>query len=111
MIIKPGVIAISFLLITSCKYDKVEPDNIAASGYPEAVGNILVNKCSTSGCHNSISRSVAGGLDFSSWNALFEGGRNGTSVIPFSAENSYMLYSVNTDTSRGPALTPTMPLY
>jgi DNA-binding beta-propeller fold protein YncE len=40
---------------------------------------------------------------------MFDGGRNGSSVIPFSVDYSYMLYSVNTDTNRAPVLTPTMP--
>ena len=40
---------------------------------------------------------------------MFDGGRNGTSVIPYSVDNSYMLYSVNTDSTQGPVLLPTMP--
>jgi DNA-binding beta-propeller fold protein YncE len=92
----------------SCKYDKVEftPD---ASGYPPNIANIMVKKCATAGCHNAQSRSACGGLDFSSWEKMFEGGRNGTSVIPYSTDYSYMLYSVNTDSTRGPRLLPTMP--
>src|SRR5687767_7381369 len=92
----------------SCTYEKVKepaPDN----GYPENISSILVNKCATEGCHNSISRNSAAGLDFTNWEKMFEGGRNGTSVIPFSADNSFMLYTVNIDTNRGPVLLPTMP--
>lgn len=70
----------------------------------------MVNKCATSGCHNSISRANAGGIDFSSWDKMFEGGRNGSSVIPFSPDYSYLLYFINTDSLRGPTLLPTMPL-
>ena len=91
----------------SCSYDKV---SIAPeTGYPENIENILVNKCATDGCHNSISRSAAAGLDFSTWDVMFEGGRNGTSVIPYSTDYSFLLYTVNTDTSKGPVLSPTMP--
>ena len=96
----------------SCKHDTVEipitaqPQN---SGYPDSIANIIVNKCATSGCHNSLSRGVAGGLDYTTWESMYDGGRNATSVIPYNAENSYLLYSVNTDSTRGPRLLPTMP--
>lgn len=108
-----GILFFLVIIITySCKYDKLElpsPPLVVENGYPEEVGKILVNKCATAGCHNSLSRGVAGGLDFSTWDQMFDGGRNGTSVIPFSIDNSYMLYSVNTDTLLGPTLIPTMP--
>ncbi len=98
---------ILFVSLFSCKHEKVEthPD----TGYPEEVSKILVNKCATEGCHTPLSRSTSGGLDFSTWELMFEGGRNGTSVIPYSVDYSYLLYSVNTDTLRGPVLIPTMP--
>lgn len=94
--------------ISSCAYDKLE-EPAPGSGYPQAVSAILVNRCAIQGCHNSLSRNSVGGLDFTTWEKMFEGGRNGTSVIPFAADNSFMLYSVNTDTLRGPVLLPTMP--
>jgi DNA-binding beta-propeller fold protein YncE len=100
-------------LFFGCKYDKLEdtigPPLYAESGYPTEIDNILTTKCATSGCHNSASRDVAGGLDFSTWDQMFDGGRNGTAIIPFSPENSYLLYSVNTDSTQGPILLPTMP--
>lgn len=104
----------AFLFLLGCKYDTVEVpttpiDPVAISNYPQEIGNILVNKCATSGCHNSLSRAYAGGLDFTTWDLMFDGGRNGTAVIPYSVENSYLLYSVNTDTLLGPVLLPTMP--
>ena len=96
-----------FSLVISCTYDKIEP--VAVTGYPKAVENILVTKCANEGCHNPQSRSAAAGLDFSTWDLMFDGGRNGTSVIPYSVDYSFMLYTVNTDTNRGPVLLPTMP--
>lgn len=93
----------------SCKYDTVEPAVIDNSGYPEDVAKILVTKCANPSCHSSVGRDDVGGLDFTSWDLLFDGGRNGSSVIPFSPEYSYLLYSVNTDSTRGPRLQPTMP--
>ncbi len=91
----------------SCKYDKVEP--VAKHGYPADVAKILVNKCATEGCHNTVSRITSAGLDFSTWELMFDGGRNGTSVIPYSVDYSFMLYTVNTDPNRAPVLLPTMP--
>ena len=94
--------------ITSCTYDKVE-EPAPGNGFPTEVSAILVNKCATQGCHNTASRNSVAGLDFSTWEKMFEGGRNGGSVIPYAEGNSFMLYSINTDTSRSPVLLPTMP--
>lgn len=95
-------------LFSSCVDNHVEePDT---SGYPENVAAIINNKCATVGCHNDISYGNAGGIDLSSWNRLFDGGRSGSSVIPYSTDYSFLLYFVNTDTTRGPALLPTMPI-
>ena len=91
----------------SCTYNHTEV--IPSTGYPEDVKKILVNKCATAGCHNSTSRITSGGLDYSTWDLMFEGGRNGTSIIPFSKDYSFMLYTINTDTNRGPVMQPTMP--
>jgi DNA-binding beta-propeller fold protein YncE len=99
---------ILFFFLSSCTYDKLEepaPDN----GYPEQIANIITTKCATEGCHNTISRNSVSGLDYSSWDKMFEGGRNGGSVIPYAPAESYMLYAVNTDSLKGPMLTPTMP--
>jgi len=98
---------ILFAASLSCTHDKVE--TLPDTGYPEAVSNILVSKCATEGCHTPTSRYAAAGLDYSTWDEMFDGGRNGNSVIPFSVDYSYMLYSVNTDTLKGPVLLPTMP--
>ena len=84
-----GLIILLFLF-GSCTYDK-QVDPLEGSGYPTEVGKIIVNKCATAGCHNSLSRANAGGLDFSTWDLMFEGGRNGSSVIPFSTDYSYCL--------------------
>ena len=103
------IILFLFVLIGlySCTYEKEEQN--PESNYPPAVADILVKKCATSGCHNNLSRGNAGGLDFTTWDVMFDGGRNGSSVIPFSPQYSYLLYSVNTDSTLGPVLKPTMP--
>lgn len=79
-------------------------------GYPDEVGNILINKCAVSGCHNTISKDACVGLDLSSWDKLFEGGRNNSSIIPYRPDHSFLLFSVNTFDDIGPKLEPTMPV-
>ena len=106
---KQKLLLLALVLLFSCKHERVETLTLPDTGFPEEISKILVDKCSVEGCHNSISRSACDGLDFSTWDLMFDGGRNGTSVIPFSVEYSYMLYSVNTDLSTGPVLLPTMP--
>src|SRR4051794_20326084 len=81
--------------MAGCSYDKNELTSGQAS-YPKDVAIIIQNKCATAGCHNTQSAGNAGGLDFSTWDKMFEGGKNGSSVIPYSVDYSYMLYFVNT---------------
>ncbi|MBL7892263.1 MAG: hypothetical protein JNL63_06515, partial [Bacteroidia bacterium] len=98
--------AVPFLLI-SCIRDKVTPDY---EGYPEQIGKIVVGQCSVSGCHNPVSSYACAGLDLSSWEALFKGSRANSSVIPYRADLSFLLFSINTFNDLGPKLYPTMPL-
>lgn len=91
----------------NCKYDKSE--RIDETGYPKEVGLIISNKCSVAGCHNTQSAGNAGGLDFTTWDKMFEGGRNGSAVIPYSVDYSFMLYFTNTYLDLGIKLEPTMP--
>lgn len=101
---------ISFL--STCTYDKETPPLTIDGGcYPDNIAHIFVTKCAVSGCHNTQSKDGAGGFDLSSWNHLFEGGRNGSSVIPFRPDQSFLLSFINTYSDIGiPALTPTMPV-
>jgi DNA-binding beta-propeller fold protein YncE len=95
------------LLLCGCTWDKVSDQ---AHGYPEDIAEVLRVQCATSGCHNTQSAAGAAGLNLSTWESLFQGSRGGSAVVPYSPEQSYLLYSVNTDTGRGPTLSPTMPL-
>lgn len=78
-------------------------------GYPTAVGQIMVGQCATSGCHNSASKDACAGLDLSSWESLFAGGRHNSTVIPYRPDQSFLFFSVNTFPEFGPQLLPTMP--
>ena len=104
------VFFISFLV--SCTYDKEEIPAVSDNRcYPDNIAAIFLTKCAISGCHNTLSKDGAGGFDLSSWDHLFEGGRNGSSVIPYRSDQSFLLSFVNTYSDLGiPILSPTMPV-
>lgn len=109
MSVKPAAISAFFLLglIVSCKHEAPKP--AADHDYPEAVGNIMVNKCATAGCHNAASYVNAGGLRLDKAVYLFNGGNNGAAIVPFNTDNSPLLYFINTNEDHGPVAQPTMP--
>lgn len=89
----------------SCKRDELT----APSHFPAEVEAILVQNCATEGCHTAQGADLAGGLNLETWEGLFKGTRGGSAVVPYAPEMSYLLYSINTDSTVGPVLTPTMP--
>src|SRR5258706_91295 len=95
---------ICFLLFLSCHKSKTD-----YMCYPDNVGEIFINTCAVAGCHNTASKEAAGGLDMSSWDKMFEGGHNNEPVIPYRTDFSYLMYFINTDSTTGPTLQPTMP--
>ncbi|MEI7801809.1 MAG: YncE family protein, partial [Bacteroidota bacterium] len=95
------------LLISSCKKDVSTTE---LQGYPDAVGEIIVKKCATAGCHNDASKAAAGGLSLETWDKLFQGGSGGSTVIPYRADQSWLCYFVNTYEDLGVKLSPTMPV-
>jgi DNA-binding beta-propeller fold protein YncE len=95
-------------ILSGCTHDKIEL-SLVEEDYPKDVAAIIQNKCATAGCHNTQSASVADGLDFSTWDKMFKGGRNGASVIPYSVDYSFLLFFVNTYSDLGPMQVPTMP--
>lgn len=102
-------------IYTSCKHEpgitpKPENPDTAMGNFPDAVGKIFVTRCATAGCHNATSYTGAGGLLLDSWEHLFEGGNNGAVIVPYSVDNSSLLYYINTFPELGPTATPTMPV-
>jgi DNA-binding beta-propeller fold protein YncE len=95
------------LLLCGCTWDKLADKD---HGYPESVAEITRFRCATSGCHTTQSAEAAAGLNLETWESLFKGSRGGSAVIPYAPNQSYLLYSVNTDTSRGVTFNPTMPI-
>ncbi|HEY9176864.1 MAG TPA: c-type cytochrome domain-containing protein [Flavipsychrobacter sp.] len=81
----------------------------AATQYPLEVANIIVNKCATAGCHNEASYTGAGGLRLDDWQYMFDGGSNGAVAVPYSPENSSLLYFLNPGSYDNISVKPTMP--
>ena len=96
-------------VINSCRKDLPAVD-LEKSGYPDAIGKIILGKCAVSGCHNSISSEGAGGLNLESWESLFRGGRGGAVVIPYRTDFSTLAFYINTHEDLGLTLSPTMPV-
>lgn len=104
------ILPVLLCLAVSCKHEpSVQPKDVVADNYPEAIRSIMLNKCATAGCHNAASYKAAGGLRLDSWEHLFEGGNNGTVIVPYNADNSSLLYFVNTNADLGTTAEPTMP--
>jgi DNA-binding beta-propeller fold protein YncE len=99
---------IGLVLLAACDIQDDCPDY---NGFPEEVGKIIITKCSTTGCHNDISKEAASGLSLESWNSLFQGSSNGNSaVIPYRSDLSFLSYFINTYDDLGPSVKPVMPV-
>lgn len=100
-----------FLLLSlnACEYDVVEQPSEVGK-YPAEIEAIVVTRCATPGCHTPISKDAAGGLDLSTWDAMFRGTNNGAVTIPFSSDFSLLCYYTNTDSTLGLVAQPTMPI-
>lgn len=108
-----ATILILFLIVTviACKHESgVAPVAKGDGNFTGEIGNIMLNKCATAGCHNSLSYTNAGGLLLDSWEHLFDGSSNGAVVVPYSSDYSSLMYFINTDSTLGPVALPTMPL-
>jgi DNA-binding beta-propeller fold protein YncE len=97
------------LVINSCKRDPLIVP--ASTDYPKDIAYLMLTKCAVSGCHNDASYQAAAGLNLSGWEKLFQGSTGGSTVIPFRADYSSLMYFVNTYPDLGPTNNPTMPLH
>lgn len=102
-------ITFSLFLIVLLSFCKKDTGPAYFRDYPYKIGNILINKCATAGCHNDESYKAAAGLNFSTWENLFNGSNTGSSVIPFRADFSSLCYFINTFPDLGPVNNPNMP--
>jgi DNA-binding beta-propeller fold protein YncE len=82
--------------ITSCTHKtKVLPAPFSDGNYPADVAQIIINKCTYSGCHNAASYKFAAGLRLDTWQHMFEGSQTGAEVVAFSPRFSPLLYYCN----------------
>ncbi|RYD57675.1 MAG: hypothetical protein EOP56_07825 [Sphingobacteriales bacterium] len=106
-----AAVAIAAGTLAACKHKPSAAPSQSVGGYPTEIGNIIVTKCATAGCHNNLSYSNAASLRLDTWEHMFEGGVNGAAIVPYSVDYSPLLYFINTDSTLGPVAIPTMPLH
>lgn len=97
--------------MSSCKHEPfpAPSSNVDSFGnFPPEIGRIFVKKCAE-GCHDPANKEVNNNLAMDTWEHLFEGGNNGAVVVPYSPQYSSLMYFINTDSSRGVVVGPTMP--
>ncbi len=102
-----SILILIALIFVACKKDSAP---LIYGDYPTEVGKIIINKCATSGCHNSQSYQAAADLNLSTYKDLFKGSVNGSPVIPFRSDFSSLCYFINTYEDLGSINIPTMPL-
>lgn len=95
------------ILLGSCGTSATEPT--VQSNYPGNVNSVIQANCMGGDCHSKSTTSNAG-LDLSTWEKMTSGSIYFNDVIPFTAVKSHLFGHVNTNSSLGPVLTPTMPL-
>jgi len=106
----PLILLFFVTVLANCTKDKGELD-YGSTGYPNDVGEIIINKCATSGCHNEASKGGAAGLSLVSWHKMFEGSNGGAVLIPYRPDLSTLIYYVNSFDEYGTIqLTPKMPI-
>ena len=76
-----GSTSILLVLFGSCTWDKIKSGDYY-KGYPTEIGEIMIHRCATTGCHNEKSSYAAGGLELTSWDKLFEGTEDNAAVVP-----------------------------
>ncbi len=107
-------IVLTMLYLGACKHEPQYALNISDTAsygnFPDSIGEIIVSRCATAGCHNDKSYENAAGLRLDTWEHLFNGGNSGAVVIPYSPESSSLLFFINTYDSLGLKAQPQMPL-
>ncbi|MCC7302809.1 MAG: hypothetical protein IT233_09215 [Bacteroidia bacterium] len=104
------LLCFAIIIVNSCTKDRGELD-FSSKGFPQEVGEIIVKKCATSGCHDDISKEATGGLSLETWDKMFKGSRAGAVVIPYRPDFSTLIYYTNSFNEFGTIqLTPKMPV-
>lgn len=102
----------ALLLLTGC----IEPNQVfeppapASGRFSTQIKPIMDRSCGGSSCHGGGPSGFAGGLDLTSWEAMFRGSRYGTVIVPGSPFMSHLVQTVNwTDTTISPISSVRMP--
>ena len=100
------------LLLFSCTQNNevIQPQNREPGRFSAEVQPILTRSCGGSDCHGGGPRGFAGGLDLTSYDAIFRGSRYGTVVVSGSPFMSHLVQCINqTDTNISPISSMRMP--
>src|SRR5438309_1061185 len=100
-------IVITLLAANSCRYTPSEPK--FSGNYPPNISAIIEANCLGGDCHSG-STDLNTHFDLSSWDAMTKGSIYFNEIIPFSILKSHLFGHINTDSTRAPVITPTMPL-
>ncbi len=97
------VVCIAFC---SCQHPTSEPKY--SGNYPGNISILIEANCLGSNCHSNANANNDQ-LDLTSWEAMMSGGTTLNEIIPFMALKSHLFGHINTDTTVGSVITPTMP--
>ena len=81
------IVVFLLFLLPACS----DTEGLGEISYEEQIQSSIFNASCLIGCHDGTRR---GGLELSSWSTLKEGGDNGDVIIPFNAEESRLVISV-----------------
>ena len=93
------IVVILFCLLTACS----DTDGLGEISYEQQIHSGIIIASCLIGCHDGTRR---GGLELSSWSTLMEGGDNGLVVIPFNAEESRLVISLEGGSKEGIPVAP-----
>ncbi len=103
-----SILILAMLGIAACTHKSNEV--ITNDGnFPAPIAAIMITKCAIAGCHNQASYGNADSLLLDSWEHLFNGSSSGAEVVAYNAQYSPLMYFVNTDSTLGTVVAPTMP--
>ena len=97
------IVVILLFMLPACS----GTDGLGEISYEQQIHSGIIIASCLIGCHDGTRR---GGLELSSWSTLMEGGDNGKVVIPFNAEESRLVISVEGGSEVGIPVEPMPPV-
>jgi len=96
------IVVVLLFLLPACS----DTEGLGEISYEEQIQGNIFNISCLIGCHDGTRR---GGVELSSWSTLMEGGDNGDVIIPFNAEESRLVVSVEGGSNVGIPVEPMPP--